>query len=106
MPAPPPGKDVLLEIDVQGAAQVKDQYPDALLIFLDAPTEAEQRARLEARGDSPERIEQRLALAAEERQRARVLGATSVVNDDLDRATAAVAAIITTARAARRAHPS
>jgi guanylate kinase len=93
-PEPPDGADVLLEIDVQGARQVRDQFPDALLIFVDAPSPDDQRARLVGRGDGPERIEQRLALAETERAAARELGATFVVNDDLDRAVAEVASLI------------
>jgi len=103
LPDPPPDRDVLLEIDVQGARQVKERYPAALLVFLDAPSEAAQRARLEERGDSPDRIEQRLALAAMERDAARALGAVFVVNDDLDRAVAELASVIEAARTPRRA---
>jgi guanylate kinase len=98
IPEPPAGDDVLLEIDVQGARQVLARYPDTILVFLDAPSEAAQRARLEGRGDSPERVEQRLAIAAAEREAARELGATFVINDDLDRAVAEVASIIESAR--------
>jgi guanylate kinase len=93
-PDPPAGSDVLLEIDVQGARQVREQFPDALLIFVDAPTAEDQRARLVGRGDRPERIEQRLALAETERAAARELGAVFVVNDDLDRAVAEVGGLI------------
>jgi guanylate kinase len=97
-PDPPPGQDVLLEIDVQGGRQVRERYPDALLIFLDAPSPEVQRARLEGRGDTPERIAQRIALAERERADARELGATFVINDDLDRAVDEVAAVIAAAR--------
>jgi guanylate kinase len=102
LPDPPSGQDVLLEIDVQGARQVKERFPDALLLFLDVPSEAAQRARLEARGDRPERIEQRLALADTERRAARALGAQFIVNDTLDQAVADVAAAIEAARQAHR----
>ena len=101
-PDPPPGQDVLLEIDVQGAMQVRARYPDALFLFLDAPSPEAQRARLEARGDSPERVEQRLALAATERAAAHDLGAVVVINDDLDRAVAEVVSIIDQARSGER----
>jgi guanylate kinase len=97
-PDPPPGQDVLLEIDVQGARQVRARSPDALLLFLDAPSPDAQRARLEGRGESAARIEQRLALADEERAAARELGATFVINDDLDRAVDEVASLIERAR--------
>ena len=98
LPEAPPGRDVLLEIDVQGARQVAERIPGAVLVFLDAPSEADQRARLEARGDPPERVAQRLALAEAERAVARELGATFVVNHEVDQAVADVAGIIAQAR--------
>lgn len=84
VPDPPDGNDVLLEIDVQGAAQIKAMDPDAVLVFLDAPTVEEQEARLRSRGDSEDRVAQRLATAVEERQAAKELGCIVVINDDLD----------------------
>ncbi len=61
------GKDVMLEIEVQGALQVKTSVPEAVLIFLMPKTLKELRARLEGRGtESPEQIEKRLSRAAEE----------------------------------------
>ncbi len=61
------GADVLLEIDYQGALQVKQAFPDAVLIFILPPSWEELRARLENRGeDSPEVIELRLKNASEE----------------------------------------
>ena len=56
VPNPPPGNDVLLEIDVQGAAQIYAMDPSAVLLFLDAPSIDEQEARLRARGDTEERV--------------------------------------------------
>ena len=54
------GKDVILEIEMQGAAQVKANYNDAVLIFVLPPSLAELRARLEKRNsDSPEQITKR-----------------------------------------------
>ena len=94
LPDPPPGRDVVLEIDVQGARQVAARDPNALLVFVDAPSREEQRARLERRGDPPARIGQRLDLAERELAEARRLGMRVVVNDDLDRAVAEVASII------------
>jgi guanylate kinase len=61
------GKDVLLEIDIEGAKQVKTNWPDAILVFLEPPSWEELVSRLEGRAtDSPERRAQRLALAQEE----------------------------------------
>ena len=61
------GTDVLLEIDYQGALQVKTAFPNAVLIFILPPSWDELRARLENRGeDAPEVIELRLKNAAEE----------------------------------------
>jgi len=98
IPEPPEDADIVFEIDVQGATQIKRRFPDALLIFVDAPSEAEQERRLRQRGDSDERVRQRLVRAVAEREVGRALGAVTVVNDDLDRATAEVAALIDAAR--------
>ena len=98
IPDPPPGSDVLLEIDVQGARQIKEQQPDALLIFVDTPSREVQAERLRARGDDDASVAKRLVKADEEVEVARQLGAHFVVNDDLDRAVADVQRIITSAR--------
>lgn len=98
VPEPPAGRDTLLEIEVQGAHQVRQRIPDALLIFVMPPSAAEQERRLRQRGDPPERIHQRLAKAAEEAAGASALGAMEVVNDDLDRAVAEIAGLIDVAR--------
>jgi guanylate kinase len=88
------GDDVLLEVDVQGALAVKEALPDALLVFVTAPSREEQRRRLLERGqDDPEAIERRLAEAEEEERAADRFDAV-VVNDDADRATDRVAAIL------------
>lgn len=61
------GRNVLLEIDIDGARQVKSHLPQALLIFLEPPTWEELVSRLEARGtDDPDRRAERLQLAQEE----------------------------------------
>ncbi len=100
-PDPPAGSDVLLEIDMQGARQVLDAHPDATLVLLLPPSEADQRARLEARGDDPEHVRRRVARGHDEVLEARQLGAVEVVNDQLDRAVAQVAGIVEDLRAAR-----
>lgn len=98
VPDPPAGRDTLLEIEVQGAHQVRQRIPDALLIFVVPPSAAEQERRLRQRGDPPARIRQRLAKAAEEAAGASALGAVEVVNDDLHRAVSEIAGLIDAAR--------
>jgi guanylate kinase len=91
------GKDVLLEIDVQGALQVRYHYPDALLIFILPPDEAVLLQRLRDRArDEPEEIQKRFTAARREIHMAKGSRAfdTMVVNDDLDVAVAEVAKII------------
>jgi guanylate kinase len=95
------GDDVLLEVDVQGALAVKEQYPDACLVFLKAPSPEEQRRRIEARGDTDEAdVQRRLAAAAAEEALADRFDAV-VVNDDVDTAVAEVAGILNARRTAR-----
>ncbi len=61
------GRDVILEIEIQGALKVKEKYPTALLLFVMPPNAAELRKRLEKRGtESPEIIRMRLVRALEE----------------------------------------
>jgi guanylate kinase len=90
----PPGRDLVLEIDVQGAEQVQQRAPDALLVLLVAPSREAQAERLRGRGDPPDAVERRLAKGDEEVALGRRLGAVEVVNDDLDRAVGELAAII------------
>lgn len=61
------GKDVILEIEIQGALKVKEKFPDTLLLFVTTPTAAELKSRLLGRGtESVEVIENRLARAVQE----------------------------------------
>ena len=61
------GKDVLLEIELQGSLQVKQKLPESILIFVLPPSMSELRSRLVGRGtEEPEVIEARLLRAAEE----------------------------------------
>jgi guanylate kinase len=84
IPNAPEGRDIVLEIDVQGARQVLRPHPDALLIFLMAPSAEEQEARLRRRGDPPDKVRQRLEKAAEEADAGRELGAAIIVNENID----------------------
>ena len=86
VPDVPDGRDALFEIDVVGARAIKDRYPDALTIFIDAPSRAEQESRLFGRGDLPDVVARRLAKADAEAAAARELGSVVVINEDLDQA--------------------
>lgn len=90
----PDRKILIYEIDVQGAQQVAVVEPDAFLIFLTAPSNDEQRVRLQGRGDPPDKVVERMQKAAQETALAEKLGATMIVNDELDRTVAAVDARI------------
>jgi len=88
------GVDVLLDIDVQGGAQIRSKLPDAVLIFLLPPSMDELRRRLVNRAkDSPEVIEGRLAKAQAE-VRAAADYEYLVVNDDFDQAALELRGII------------
>jgi len=78
------GHDLLLDIDVQGAAQLRARYPDAVTIFIMPPSMDVLRQRLEQRGaDAPEVIEKRLANARREMEQQNCYQYT-VVNDRLE----------------------
>jgi guanylate kinase len=90
------GKDVIMRVDVQGAATVRQIAPEAILIFLVASSEDELEQRLRDRGsDSPEQLAERLVTAHEEMGRLNEFDYV-VVNPDgeLDRAVDDVVAII------------
>jgi len=92
------GHDLVLEIDVQGAAQVKQKLPEAVAIFIVPSSREELERRIRARGqDSEEEIARRLERARQEMQRYRDYDYI-VVNDDLERAGREVQAIALAAR--------
>lgn len=99
----PPGDDIVLEIEVQGASQIREADPGALLLFVVPPSPEEQERRLRGRGDPEEIVQRRLAKAAQEADAARELGAIEVVNDDLERAVAEIHEIIESYRRSRSA---
>ena len=79
-------KDVILEIEIQGALQVKEMYPDALLLFTMPPSAKELENRLVGRGtETPEVISQRLAISCRESQYMEKYDYL-IINDSLERA--------------------
>ena len=93
----PPGVPVVLEIEVQGARQVRQKLPEAVSVFIAPPSREALRTRLIGRGtDSPEQVAKRLETADRE------LAAENefshlVVNDRLEQAVEDLAAIVTAA---------
>ena len=90
--------DVILVIEVQGAAQVLDKVPGTVMILLAPPSAEAQEQRLRARGDAEDRVRARLEAARGELDVGRRLAQHVVVNDDLDRAAAEVAGILASYR--------
>ena len=95
------GRDVVLKIDVQGAEQVRKLMPDAILIFVVAPSEAELWRRQEHRGsESPDDLAARRKIA--EREMTYVSDYDHVVtNDNVERATDEILDLIRKARASQ-----
>jgi guanylate kinase len=80
------GHPVVLEIETQGARQVRTTLPEAVQVFIAPPSPGALRERLEGRAtDRPEEIERRLSVAEEELAARREFGHV-IVNDDLERA--------------------
>ena len=93
------GLDLVLEIDVQGAAQVKQKFPESVAIFILPPSREELERRLRSRGqDSGEEISRRLAKAREEISAFGKYYDYCVVNDDVERAGHEAQAILTALR--------
>lgn len=91
--------DLVLEIDVQGAAQVKQKLPEAVALFIVPPSRAELERRLRERGqDSTEEIARRLKRARDEIMAFSKYYDYCVVNDDIERAGREVQAIVTAVR--------
>jgi guanylate kinase len=100
IPDPPPGADVLLEIDVQGAEQVLAKRPDATVILLLPPSPEVQAERLKARGDDEAYIRRRVELGETEVDRGAKIAAHTVINEDVDQALAELTAIVDRTRSA------
>ena len=94
------GRDVVLEIDVVGASQIRDRVPGSVLIFVEPPSMEELERRLRGRGtETEDRIRLRLETAGWELE-PREWFDHAIVNDDLERASSQVAAIIESSRSA------
>lgn len=88
------GKDVILEIEIQGACKIRDKYPDAVLVFVTPPDGAELEKRLSGRGtETDEVIRSRLQRAIEEAEGIENYDYI-VVNDELDRCMEDIHAIV------------
>jgi guanylate kinase len=93
------GLDLVLEIDVQGAAQVKEKLPESVAIFILPPSRAELERRLRSRGqDSDEEIARRLARSRTEIEAFGKYYDFCVVNEDVEQAGKEVEAIVTALR--------
>lgn len=96
------GLDLVLEIDVQGAAQVKEKLPESVAIFILPPSRAELERRLRGRGqDSDEEIARRLARARAEIEAFGKYYDFCVMNRDVEQAGREVEAILTAVRCSR-----
>lgn len=84
VPDPTSHRDLVLEIEVDGAQQVKVRHPEALLIFVLPPSRDEQRRRLIGRGDPDDKVLERLRKAEEEEPIGRAMADHVVVNDNLE----------------------
>lgn len=98
---PPEGADLLLEIDVMGAGQVRRRRPDAVVILVRAPSRSVLEDRLRRRGEHDASIKDRLARADSEDEEGASLADHIVLNDDLDRAVSEVTGIVEAHRSHR-----
>ncbi len=100
-PTPGPSSaDLVLEIEVDGAQQVKRRHPEAVLIFVLPPSRDEQERRLRGRGDSDEHVAKRLRKALDEEPVGLAIADHVVVNDRLDGTVDEMLAIIDQHRSA------
>jgi len=101
-PQAPGNKDVLLEIEVQGAEQVRRDYPDTVVFLVLPPSMDDLEERLRQRGDQTHQVHDRLASAPHELARGQELASFTVVNDDPQRATSEILSILEGLRQFRR----
>jgi guanylate kinase len=106
LPDAPEGADVLLEIEVQGAEQVLNINPNAVVLLILPPSMELLEERLRARGDDDEHVAARLESAPAELEKGRQLASYVIVNDDLERASREIVSILEGLRRQRRESPS
>jgi guanylate kinase len=94
VPMPPEDHDVLLEIEVQGAEQVRREHADAVVFLILPPSMTRLEERLRGRGDSEEHVASRLLSTPYELAKGHDLASYVVLNDDLDRATDEILSIL------------
>ena len=87
-------QDIVLEIEVDGAQQVKVRHPESVLLFILPPSRDEQRRRLIGRGDPDHKVLERLRKAEEEEPVGLALADYSFVNDDLEQTVDEMLALI------------
>ncbi len=94
------GQDIILDIDIQGAKNIKEKITDSLLIFILPPSREILEQRLRDRAtDSTEALKKRIALAAKELENSRWYDYL-IINDDLEKATKALESVILADRCA------
>lgn len=101
VPDPGQGQDVLLEIDVAGAEQIRQKDSGALIVMLLPPSVEEQRRRLTGRGDTSEAVEARIAVSIEEEVKGRGLAGAVVYNHQVEQAVDEIVELIDGRRAGR-----
>ncbi len=105
LPTSPSEADVLLEIEVQGAEQVRRHNPDSVVFLILPPSMDQLEQRLRGRGDSPEHVAQRLSSTPHELARGHELADYVVVNDEVERAADEILSILEELRRHRRNPP-
>lgn len=96
---------LLLEIDVQGAKQIRELIASATIMVLTPPSDSELERRLRIRGDDQSHIAARVALANSEIESALALGGQRFINDDLEAVVAEIAGFIETCIGDCHDHP-
>jgi guanylate kinase len=94
--------DVLLEIEVQGAEQVRHQHADAVVFLILPPSMVQLEERLRGRGDPSDHVTRRLSSTPHELAKGHELASHVIVNDDLERAAREILSILEALRSTRR----